>query len=140
MFTPKIKKEGQAALGGVLMLVLLIGIVILIFSLIQRPEEPPVPPPPATDFTGLPDAALEAAEAEAEDREQNFPIVQVLPYGGPFDGEPFAIYPPTNEGRMFIFIDSAVDFEEIKGTALDWINDQGYNPADYDIQFKTRQF
>jgi len=97
-------------------------------------------PEPGPEFTGLTQEALEEAREQAQETAREFPIAQILPYGGPPDGEPFAIYSPTSEGKIVIIIDSAVDFEEVKGEALDWIWSQGYNPADYDIEFSTRPF
>ncbi len=141
MFISKIKKNGQTFVGGILVTFLLIALVFFIFSLVRRPGEPPLPPPVPDDFTGLSREALEEAEEEIAEAERNSPIANILPYGGPFHGEPFAIHNPTLDGRITIDIDTGTDDEETaKNQALDWIESQGYNPDDYEINFRPRLF
>jgi len=84
----------------------------------------------------------ELAESSRE-IEQRCPIARLLPYGGPFDNERFAIYPPSvPEFTILIEIDEAADEQEAKEAALDWIRAQGYDPENLgcEIVFRVRPF
>jgi len=138
MFSQKSKKNGQAALGGILMIVLLIALVVFIFFLIRRPEGPPTPPPVAS--VGIPSEFAEQFKAELTETAENYPLAQVLPYGGPPDNQPFAIYPPTKDGTILVEVDEGTDENEVKMQVRDWIQAQGYDLEGYNFVFKKRAF
>jgi len=98
--------------------------------------------PSATDSGCLSDKALQDAVKDIQATEQKCPVAQVLPYGGPFDGAPFAIHTPRADGTILVEIDSTVDFEAAKEAALQWIWDQGYDPENLGckIVFKASNF
>jgi hypothetical protein len=97
-----IKKTGQAVVGGILITVLLIAIVIFIFFIIRSPKEPPSPS--STELSGLSPEELQEAEAEIKATETKYGLSEVLPYGGPFYGEPFVINNPEDGGKILIEI------------------------------------
>lgn len=139
MFNQKIKKNGQAIVGGILVIFLLIALVVFIFFLIRRPEQPPGPPTPA-EIAGIPEVSIKEIGEEIAEKEQNFPITEVLPYGGPFNNQPFFIHDPNKDGVISVDIDATANFEEVKNEVMDWIQYQGYNPDDYDFNFRTKAF
>jgi hypothetical protein len=96
----------------------------------------------ATDSGCLSDKALIDAQKDIQSTEQKCPVAQVLPYGGPFDGAPFAIHKPRTDGTILVEIDSTVDFETAKEAAKQWIRDQGYDPENLGckIVFKASNF
>ena len=132
-------KNGQAIVGGILLVVLLIGITVFIFFMIRRPEEA-TGPIPAAELLGPPADFTNQFKLEMQQTANDYPISSILPYGGPPDNQPFAIYPPTKEGKILIEIDDSVDFENAKGEALNWIEAQGYDPEDYEFIFKATAF
>jgi hypothetical protein len=138
MFNFRNKQKGQAIMGGILLLVLLIGITIFIFYMIKRPSGGG--PASEAEDTGLSIETLQEAAAEIESVEQKFPVAQVLPYGGPFDHAPFAIHTPRTDGTILVEIDSTVDFEAAKEAALQWIRDQGYDFSQYNFTFESSSF
>jgi hypothetical protein len=134
------KQKGQAIMGGILLLVLLIGITIFIFYMIKRPSGGG--PVSEAEETGLSIDAIQKAAADIQATDQKFPVAQVLPYGGPFDGALFFIHTPLTDGTILVDIDSnsAVGFDTTKELALQWIRDQGYDPGQYNFTFRSRTF
>ena len=138
MFNSKNMQKGQAFVGGILFAILLIGVVVFIFFMIKRP--------PSEEYkadiggTGLSLSEVKKATEEIKSTEDKFPVAQVLPYGGPFDGTPFAIHKPRADGTILVEIDSTVDFEAAKTAALQWIQDQGYDTNKYNFTFKSSSF
>ena len=88
------------------------------------------------------DKAIQDARDEIQRTEQMCPVAKVLPYGGPFDGVPFFIHRPRPDRTILVEIDSTVDFEAAKEAALQWIQDQGYDPKNLgcDLQFRVAPF
>lgn len=139
---PKIKQKGTAYIATVLIILVLIGIVVFLFFSLRPPAKPPSPP---TGGTGLSLQAVQEAKQKAQQDstavKQNYPIADVLPYGGPAKGAPFFIVPPKLiDGTITIFINANTDFNQSKEAALNWIKYKGYNPDELKLEYKTWAF
>ena len=96
-------------------------------------------PTPSADEGCIDNEFAEQFKEETEAISRDCPISNILPYGGPPDNQPFAIYPPTNPDKtILVEVNSTVDFE----AALQWIRDQGYYPESLgcEIVFKVSNF
>ena len=137
-------RESPTPIEGVVPTETRIAVTLIIVMVTPTPTATPSREDPSlslqSEFTGLSEEALEEAREEILDTEKGFPIADILPYGGPFHGEPFAIHNPGIDGTILIEIDAAVNFEEAKSQALGWISSQDFNPDDYNIHFRVRPF
>jgi len=136
----KTKKNGTAFIAVILIAFVMIGIVVFLFFSLRPPPEPPE----KVEATGLDIEAVQEAiqevKEESEEKEKNYPVAKVLPYGGPFDGLPFLIQKPQKDGTIVIMIDEDSNFEQTQEAAENWIKSQGYNPDDYTFDFRTKSF
>jgi len=134
MLNKKINKNGQAVLGGVLIIILLVALVVFIFFMIRRPKQPS--PPTTVAGFGLSMELVEENQKEIERIEQNYPIAKILPHGESF----FLIHSPSEDGIIIVDIDETVDEDFAKNEVFSWIQEQGYAPGDYNFSFRTRSF
>jgi len=109
----------------------------------QPEAKPAVTPAASTALVGIPPEFAEQFKAEMAEVARKCPITNILPYGGLPDNEPFAIYPPTSPDEIILIeIDAAVDFQQARDAALDWIRSQGYDPENLgcEIAYRIRAF
>jgi hypothetical protein len=137
----KIIQKGTSYIAIALIALVLIGVVIFILLSLRTAK---TPSPPTGGGTGLSlQAVQEAAQKAQQDSavvKQNYPIANVLPYGGPTRGASFFIPPPKQDGTVRIIINANSDFNQSKEAAINWIKSQGYNPDELKLEYKSWAF
>ena len=129
----KIKKIVSTPIIKILALLIVIAIVLLIALLIIGPES-------TKKFTGLSSEAKEQLKKEIDETQDRFPIAKILPYGGAFSKKTYFIHAPRKDGTILVEYDKGQDETKIKEEVYNWVKYNGYNPSDYSLVFKVKEF